>query len=116
MEEHLRNIEKKALKLQKKAPPVREKIREFVESESGVNFGSDLHIGFSLDMDHIGFDVWYQTDKELEKARSTGFDRKLVKIMETAALTFSNAKSRVGFHSHQFVKEKCGGDYFQYLR
>jgi len=101
--------------LHKNAPPVKAAIQGFVAERAGTDLGAELDIGFSLDMRHISFDVWYQTDRELEQDKSSGRHEQLAEIMRSAARGCANAESSVRFHSHQFVREKYSGDYFAYM-
>lgn len=98
------------------AHPIRRKIASYFEEKAGVNFGSDLHIGFNVDLTHLRFDVWYTTDEQFERDKDSGRHGELAEILQEAARKFAQAESEVYFHSHQFVREKCGGNYFHYLR
>ena len=101
--------------LHRNAPPVKAAIQRFVAERAGTDLGAELDIGFSLDMRHISFDVWYQTDQELERDKSSGRHEQLAGIMRSAAGECANAESEVRFHSRQFVREQCGDDYFAYM-
>jgi hypothetical protein len=114
--DQLRLHEAKVRELQKKGPPIKAAIRSFVAERAGADLGAELRIAFSIDMTHIGFDIWYQTDEALERDKSSGRQEELAEIMRTAARECAHADSEVRFHSHQFVREKCGGDYFLYMR
>ena len=108
--------ERKVRELQKKAPPIRAAIKRLVEERAGQEFNTELHIGFDLELTHVGFDLWYQTDQELERDLSSGRREQLAEIMRCAAREVAKANSEVRFHSHQFVREKYHGNYFEYLR
>jgi hypothetical protein len=98
------------------AHPIRRKIVRCFEKKAGVSFGSDLHIGFNTDLTHFRFDVWYTTDEQFERDKHSGRHGELAEILREAAREFAQADSEVYFHSQQFVREKCGGNYFNYLR
>ena len=108
--------ERKIRELQKKAPPIRTAIKRLVEERAGPEFVAELHIGFDLELTHVGFDVWYQTDQELERDLSSGRREQLAEIMRGTAREIADADATVSFHSHQFVREKYHGNYFEYLR
>ena len=98
------------------AHPIRKIIVSRFEEEAGVSFGSDLHIGFDNELTHFRFDLWYATDDRLERDKASGRHDELTEILRRAAREFAQADSEVYFHSHQFVREQCGGNYFLYLR
>jgi len=108
--------ERKIRELQKKAPPIEAAIKRFVKERAGSEFVADLHVGFDLEMTRVGFDVWYQTDQESARDLSSGRREQLAEIMRCAAREIAHADSEVWFHSHQFVREKYHGNYFEYLR
>jgi hypothetical protein len=108
--------DRKTRELHKKAPPIEAAIRRVVKESAGPDFIADLHIGFDLEITHVGFDVWYQTDEELERDASSGRRVQLAEIMRGAAREIARADSEVRFHSHQFVRERYHGNYFEYLR
>ena len=98
--------------------PTLDAIKKRIEEETAKawDWGNELWIGCNSQLSFVGFDVWYQLDGELEQDRSSGRLAELTTIMQTAARQIANADSEVRFHSHQTVHEKCGGDYFRYLR
>jgi hypothetical protein len=98
------------------AAPVVAEIREAIDQETGTSWGDNLHVGCSLGFTSIRFDVWYDTDAELEHDRATGRHAELAKIIKEIAERITAAPATVYFHSHQFVREKCGGNYFNYMR
>jgi hypothetical protein len=102
--------------LRRKAPPISAAIKESIENQTGRSWQKDLHIGYNLDLTYVGFDVWYESDEDLERDRSSGRHEELTEIMQRAAKQIADAESEVRFHSHQFVKEKYEGDYFRYFR
>jgi hypothetical protein len=115
--EHFNEI---ARKLRERAPrwrAIERDIWDYIEKQAGVEFSeTELGIGASLDIDNIRFDFFCETDEELEKDRVSGRQDQLTRIMEGAARKFADAKSSVHFHSHQTVREKCGGSYYRYFR
>ena len=98
------------------AAPVVAEIREAIVKETGRNWGDNLHVGCSLGIKSIRFDVWYETDAEFEHDRATSRHAELSNILQEIAWRIAAAPATVYFHSHQFVREKCGGDYFNYMR
>jgi hypothetical protein len=96
--------------------PIRRKITSYFEQKAGVSFGSDLHIGVNAELTHFRFDVWYRTDEQFGRDRESGRHGELADILREALREVAQADSEVYFHSHQFVQEKCGGNYFGYLR
>lgn len=96
--------------------PLLDAVKAAVDERTGRRWGDNLHVGCDLELTHMRFDAWYETDAELEDDRSSGRRVELVEAMQAVAREIANAASDVYFHSHQFVREKCGGDYFSYLR
>ena len=75
----------------------------------------DLRISFPSEaLTHIWFDLWYATDEQLQRDMSSGRHGELAAIFSQAAREYAGAESEVRFHSHQYVREKCGGNYFNY--
>ena len=100
----------------KLAAPVVAAIRELTEQETGRRWGDDLHIGSSVGMKSFRFDVWYKTDEELSRDRSSGRQAEISGVIQRITRRVANASSTVYFHSHQYIQERCGGDYSSYLR
>jgi hypothetical protein len=100
------------------AHPILDAVKERVAKDTGKawDWNKELWIGCNSELSFVGFDVWYEFDDELERDRSSGRLAELTSIMQVAAEQVANAESEVRFHSHQTVQEKCGGDYFRYLR
>jgi len=91
-------------------------IKALVEERTGVKFGKDLHIGIGFELNFVGFDLWYQTNEQLQRDAASGRQEQLAEIMKRAARECAAADSDVRFHSHQFVRENYRGNYFEYLR
>ena len=102
----------------RRSRPVLDAIKERIDNDTGRswNWGKDLWVGSNRELTFVGFDLWYQRDEDLEQDRASGRRAELASIMQGAAREIANADSEVRFHSHQTVQEKCGGDYFRYLR
>ena len=98
------------------APDSREsELSKLVEGRAGTQFGSDLRISSPNGAwTHIRFDLWYATDEQLQRDMASGRQGELIEIFSQAAQEYAGAESEVRFHSHQHVREKCGGNYFNY--
>jgi len=110
----LREQERK--KLAPRAKTTLDSVREMAQIETGHEFGDSLWVMSDLKVTKISFMVWYSTDSELASSQSNGRQDELRSVLEDVARKVANATSEVTFHSQQFVAEKCGGDYFRYLR
>ena len=101
---------------QRNAAPVIAEIRGEIDKATGKNWGHNLDVGASVGFKSMRFDVWYDTDAALEQDRSTSRLEEFSRIIREIAARIAGAPATVYFHSHQFVREKCGGNYFNYLR
>jgi len=110
----LREQERK--KLAPRAKKILDSVREMAQIETNHEFGDSLWVMSDLKVTKVSFMVWYSTDSELAAGQGNGRQDELRSILEDVARKVANAASEVTFHSHQFVAEKCGGNYFRYLR
>ena len=112
----LRELSDLAAAKKDRTDDIRNAVKSYIEEYRSRNWDHNLWIGADLEMTHVRFDVWYNRDEELEKDYSSGKHDEPKAALRRIAKEVSNAESDVYFHSHQFVKEKCDGDYFRYLR
>ena len=95
--------------------PLKEKIWADIEHELGRKMAqSELWMGGSRE--GIRIDYFYKTDAELESDKANGQQQFIVGAIEKATKKHVKGLPEIYFHSHQFIQEKCGGDYFQYFR
>lgn len=113
-----REVRQKYRERKRRIQPIVDAIKEKIASETAGTDDCDreLWVGCDLERSVVGFDVWYRFDDDLDRDRSSGRLAELTSIMQAAAKEIAQADSEVRFHSHQTVQEKCGGDYYQYLR
>ncbi len=74
-----------------------------------------LTVRAELELTRASFAVWYQEDEELVLDRQNGRHQELTRVLQTVAEEVASLPAEVTFHSHQHVREKCGGDYRKYL-
>jgi hypothetical protein len=110
----LREQERK--KLAPQAKKVLDSVREMAQIETDQEFGDSLWVMSDLEVTKVTFMVWYSKDSDLAISQSNGRQDEIRSVLQDVASKVANAPSEVTFHSHQFVTEKCGGDYFRYLR
>ena len=95
--------------------PTESELRGHIEARAGKQFGPNLRISFpNRARTYVWFDLWYETDQELQQDAVSGHHRELIEIFSEAAREYAGAEPEVRFHSHQHVREKCGGNYFNY--
>lgn len=87
-----------------------------IESDLKHKFGDNLWLGMNTDMNSFRFDFWFETDIELEQVKISEFGEKIIRVCKTAVEELATGECKVIFHSRQFVKERCNGNYFTYLR
>ena len=94
---------------------IRRKIESYVEERARAKFGSDLRVSFpNAARTYVGFDLWYATDEQLQQDTASGRHGELTAIFSEAARECAGAEPVVHFHSHQHVREKWGGNYYNY--
>ena len=96
--------------------PLKEKIWADIELELGrkiVEADFWMHSG---NLENIRIDYFYKTDADLSSDEESGQRQFIVEAIEKATKKHVNRVPEINFHSHQFIQEKCGGDYFQYFR
>lgn len=120
MEEAFKEFSQRALRQSRARSkywlPLEKKIWADIEHELGRKLAkSELQMN-SGDLENIRFDYFYSTDAELNSDSESGQQQVIVDAIRSAAKIHVAGLSEIYFHSHQFVQEKCNGDYYQYFR
>jgi len=113
--EHSQKYRKQYRAYKERWLPLKEKIWADIENELGRKIAEAELWMISGNLEDIRFDYFYKTDAELDNDIESGNQKFIVEAIERATKKHVIRVPEVNFHSHQFIQEKCGGNYFRYF-